>query len=1253
MRNLPIFSILSIAALLISACETSRPFYVKHERNWTAHQLPDAKALAHTVFLIGDAGEPDLDPLEANFQLLKKHLDAAGKNSTTIFLGDNIYPAGLLPEDHPDRAESESYLDAQLDMLADYPGEVYFIPGNHDWNKMSPGGLAAVKRQERYIEKYLGDKKTFYPKDGCGSPKAIEVTDDLTIILFDSQWWLHPWNKEPEMHKGCKVESWEEFETKLAELVDEYDDGNILLCMHHPVHTQGSHGGYFPVKEHIFPLTYLSDELFIPLPVLGSLHPTARYLGISKQDPSHPAYDALIKAVNEATHRKTDLVIASGHEHSLQYFYEDEKHYIVSGSGSKPSYVKRGQDLAFGYEKEGFAKLYYYTDGSVWMEFYAASPKGGRDNLLFRKQLKESRLKAPEDPDLEFEDVRGDLPDSIAYVAAPHYAAGKGKQMWLGRNYRDAWATPVKLPVMNMDQVIGGLYPLKKGGGRQSKTMRLEGSDGKEYVLRGIYKDATLTLPSFAQETLVDSIFQDQMSMDHPYGAKIIPPLAEAAGVYHTNPMFYYVPRQPRLGEFNDEYGDKAFLFEERPAKDRSDVASFGNSEDIVSFREMLRETREEYDHLVDQDQALRSRLFDILIGDWDRHDDQWRWATFKDGEKTLYAPVPRDRDHAFLSFRGFLPWLASRKWAARQLQSFNHDFHDIRGLCFNARFFDRHYLNGQDREAWIAAARKMKESVTDEVIERAVRLWPGPIFQLNGPEIIEKLKARRAILPEVAAEYYDFLAREVDIPGTNEQDRFRVTRMDGGKTRVQVFALDDGKEAGGAWYDRTFDKSETKEVRLYGLKKDDEFLITGSSGPNVLVRVIGGSGEDLVRDDSSVSGGKRTKVYDSEKEENILELGKEGKDLTNDDPYDNRYDRKEFKYPKTLPLVYPGINPDDGFILNVGLTRQLYGFRKDPYRAQHKLLAGYAFATGAVSASYEGDFMQVIGKWDVGVEAAYRAPSYTDNFYGLGNNTDNPNTDREAFDFNRMRYGQILLGTSLKRRFALNTMSFETKLQFIQTDVERTDGRISAPENDVISGLSDADFETKQYAGLQAAFRIDKVDQAMFPTRGLRFNLLGGWNLNLKDTDRDYLNFSTDLSVYYQPFSPFPLTFAVRGGYASNSGDYEFFQANYLGRNLNLRGFRGNRFGGDQAMYGNFEARLKLFNIRSLVLPSKFGITGFYDIGRVWYDGDPDGDAFNDWHKGWGFGMFLFSYDLMTISASIAQSEENSFFELGVGFFF
>lgn len=1249
------FSLGFLALLFFPACQVHQIFYEKGQKAWHSTVLPDTSGLSHTVFLIGDAGEAKLDPLEPNFKLLTRQLRAADTNSTVIFLGDNIYPAGL-PDttDKHKREEAEELLNAQLDMLKGYPGNVFFIPGNHDWNKMSAGGLEAVRREEEYIEEYLDNSKAFYPKGGCGRPKAIEINDDLTIILVDSQWWLHPWHKEEEgIPDDCKMESWEEVEMELTELIDDYDDGNILLCMHHPVHTQGSHGGYFPMGQHLFPLTYFSPNLFVPLPLLGSLHPVVRYLGITRQDPSHPYYQEWINAVEGATYRKQDLVIAAGHEHSLQYFNENEKHYIVSGSGSKDSYLKTGNDLQFGAAREGFAKLYYYRNGEVWLEFLDPEPKRGNDHVIYRKKLKDSELRAPINPDQDFRDAWPEQrPDSVTYIPAPNYQAGKGKRFWLGDNYRDAWNTEVKLPVLNMDTLLGGLHPLRKGGGRQSKTMRLEAADGKQYVLRGLYKNAALTVPEFVQGTVIEDIFQDQMSMDHPFGAEIIAPLADAVGIYHTNPRFFYLPRQPRLGQFNDLFAGEAYLFEERPAKNREDVQSFGQSEKIVSYRKMLKETREHHDHVIDQRHTLRSRLFDILIGDWDRHDDQWRWATFKEGDQRVYRPVPRDRDHAFLAFRGFLPWLFSRKWGpARQLQSFDHDIHDVRGLSFNARFFDRQYLNEMDLDDWLMEAEYIQSTLGDQVIEEAVHRWPEPLYKLNGEEISAKLKSRREILPKVAEEYYRFLARAVDIPGTDERDRFEVTRLEGGKTLVQIYDLNSKGEKKEMWYERTFDRAVTKEIRLYGLKKDDEFIITGKSGPNSLLRIIGGSGEDLVQDQSSVSGGKRTKVYDDINGDNDLQLGREAKNLTNKDPFDNRYDRTDFRYPQTSPLLLAGANPDDGLLLNFGFTRQLPGFRKDPYKTRHTLSGSYALGTGATSFRYQGDFIDRIGKWDITTDLFYRTASYVNNFFGLGNNTANRFPNTNDFDFYRMRYSQLQFTPGLKKRFMVNTMQVGVNLQYSHTHVKRIDNRISAAENDVVSGLSDTDFDVKRYAGVQVNYLINKVDHAQNPSQGIRLNLTSGWNLNVNERDKDYFYFSSDLTFYFQPLGPFPLILAARGGYAANWGEYEFFQANYLGRRNNLRGFLRNRFGGDQAAYLNLEGRLKLFRLKSRILPSDFGIFGFYDRGRVWYEGDDAGS--DQWHEGYGGGIYFFAYELMTLSTGISKSVEGSFFEAKVGFFF
>jgi hypothetical protein len=1238
-------------SLFFTSCETARPFYDNDEKQWSENTLPPASRLEFTVFLMGDAGEADLNPLEPNFRFLQSQLQEADENSAIVFLGDNIYPAGLVPEDHPERKQAEALLNAQLDLLKDFKGAPYFIPGNHDWNRMSAGGREAVQRQAKYIEDYLDNKKVYYPKDGCGDPKDIQLSDHLTLILLDSQWWLHDWEAEPEMNKGCDIKSRADFERELSEMIDENDDDNILIALHHPIYTQGSHNGHFPLKEHIFPLTYLSDGLLIPLPGLGSLHPLVRYLGISRQDKTNPVYNDLIEAIKRSIKDQDDIVFASGHEHALEYFYEDDHHFVVSGAGSKHSYLKKGYDLQFGYEKEGFSKLYYYQDGSVWLEFWAAPRGSDQGTLIFRKMLKDKDLQAPVDPEDSFETIWEDLADSVGYIAAPNYEASKSKRFWLGRNYRDAWTAGLQLPVLNMDEKLGGLRPIKKGGGLQSKSLRLEAADGKQYVLRSIYKDASLILPEFARNTVIDTIFQDQMSMDHPYGALIIGPLADAVGVYHANPQYYYLPAQPRLGDFNDIFAHEAYLFEERPAGNREDVASFGRPEDIDSYRKMLKNIRDEHDHLIDQDQTLYSRLFDIYIGDWDRHDDQWRWAVFEKDDKKFYSPIPRDRDHAFLSFRGILPYIASRKWAARQLHSFNHDIHDIRGLSFNARHFDRAYLNEQDLSDWLRIANDMKTRLTDKVIEEAVRQWPDTLYTLNGKEIIAKLKSRRDKLPEFAQELYEFVAKEVDVRGTDKRERFEVTRLPGGKTQVIVLAVNKEREIKDTLYQRLFDQTYTKEIRLFGLKGDDAFFISGESGPNSLLRIIGGPDEDVIRDESKVAGGKRTRVYDLAKEDNEIDLGQEAKDKTSDDPKENEYDRLAFKYPKTMPLIIPGNNPDDGFSLGLGFIRTLHGFRKSPYKTKHQLQLSYAFATEAAKILYVGDFIERIGSLDLLMNLEAFAPTFVNNYFGLGNNT--VYTDQDDLNFNRLRYGRIRINPALKKRFALNTQQVVLGLHYTLTDPTRNVGRISDPSFDNLSGLSDEDYQPHHYAGLRFSYHIDKVDTKFYPKSGLRFNVGGSWNMDVEDTGRNYLDFNTDLSFYYTPFSPFPLTLAFRGGYAANFGEYEFFQANYLGRRTNLRGYRAERFGGDKAMYLNSEVRLQLFKIRGFVLPMNVGVIGFYDTGRVWHEADPEGEDFNQWHPGWGGGIFLSPYDLIAFSGMYTKSDEWDFIEVKLGFFF
>jgi len=188
--------VLAFCILLLSACSTTKKTYTTaSDKNGIHLKLPSDGKI-ETLFLIGDTGtDKNYNTVQVYlFKQLKQSLKAAGENASIVFLGDNIYPAGLPEKGNSKRNAAEKKLNTQLELLSDLNCESYFIPGNHDWNLMSAGGLEAVKRQEKYIEQfYKGNQIEFYPNEGCGDPVVKKIATNLYYVFIDTQWWLQNW----------------------------------------------------------------------------------------------------------------------------------------------------------------------------------------------------------------------------------------------------------------------------------------------------------------------------------------------------------------------------------------------------------------------------------------------------------------------------------------------------------------------------------------------------------------------------------------------------------------------------------------------------------------------------------------------------------------------------------------------------------------------------------------------------------------------------------------------------------------------------------------------------------------------------------------------------------------------------------------------------------------------------------------------------------------------------------------------------
>ena len=514
-------------------------------------------------------------------------------------------------------------------------------------------------------------------------------------------------------------------------------------------------------------------------------------------------------------------------------------------------------------------------------------------------------------------------------------------------------------------------------------------------------------------------VVQDQISASHPYGAFVVPYMAEDAGIYHTNPKAVYIPDDPRFGKYREDFANTVCLYEERPSRNWKDAAHFGNSKKIVNTTKVLEKLQDDNDNRVDQEFVLRNRLFDLFIADWDRHEDQWRWASFKEKKGTMYRPIPRDRDQAFFVNQGRIPRIASRKWAMPKFQGFDHDLKNVPGFMFNARYFDRSFLNGLERQDWLNMAEQLKTRLTDSSIESAINQWPDSVYQLTGQEVSDKLKSRRDKLTDFAISHYEFLAREVDVVGSDKRERFELERKDGGQSVLKVYKLKKDGTNGKELYSRTFYRKETKEIRLYGLGGKDDFRVFGQADKAIKTRIIGGDGKDHFSDESKVRGfARKTLVYDTRKG-NSIEKGREIKKLTSNRPDVNAYDRRAFKYNLTMPLAIAAFNPDDGVFLGAGVLRTTHGFRKSPYKSRHLLIGRIALATGAFDFRYDGIWNEVIGPFDLRATIDVEGPNYALNYFGYGN--ESVYNQENGIDYYRVRFDNVLSRIMLRKRFGEN----------------------------------------------------------------------------------------------------------------------------------------------------------------------------------------------------------------------------------------
>ena len=827
--------------------------------------VPDPPAVDAVVFLLGDAGAAveGRSPLLAALQADVERWSAALARDSAVsiaYLGDLVYPDGVRDRDHPEFATDSARLWSQIGLVGGPAAREHatlglFVTGNHDWgNSSGDAGLDRIGNLGAQLAsaRNSGHFVTLLPAAGDPGPVVRDLRRNVRIAFFDTHWFLQ--ERDPAARAG--------FFDRLAASLDGARDREMILVSHHPYYSAGPHGAIVP--------GYHTGGIAYALKKAGAL----------VQDLNSPAYLDLLAGLRRTfeASRKPPLVYAGGHDHSLQVLTGagdfDPRFVVVSGAGSKVSSIQMGPGLVWGGSRPGYMMLVFRKDDAVDLfvvggdeqrlecdgsdaEIAQCMAEGANAfEIVYSASLlgpsKRPRELTPVLPDtvvpgtpwwtdeariVTADSAEGGAPepapvavparvllhgtDSVTTTTGRAYSAGRIRRLLAGDLNRHLWRVPVRLPVLDLDSVAGGLHPTEIIGGKQTVGLRFAGRDGLEYDFRPVVKQPRV-LPRWVRNGPISDLLEDQMAGQMPFAAVVVSALEDALDVTAPQPVPVVMPNDPRLGQYRAMFAGRVGLFAVHADERSGDRRGFGGYSRIVGSEVAFDTVRKDPAHAFDAESYLRIRLLDFVVGDWDRHAGQWRWGRELAEGRTIWRPIPEDRDWAFGRIDGFTAAVARVVYP--RYVGFSDELPPVMLLARSGREVDRTVLSQLERDDFAAAARDVEAALSDSAIEAAVAHLPAPYVALEHDRLVGGIRARRQALAGYTGQYYRYLAREVEVHAyAGSRDVAEFTRLTEARARLTVRSgVREGRE-GRVTFERVIDGRDTRRVRLYVDEREDQ----------------------------------------------------------------------------------------------------------------------------------------------------------------------------------------------------------------------------------------------------------------------------------------------------------------------------------------------------------------------------------------------------------------------------------------------
>ncbi len=802
-------------------------------------------------------------------------------------------------------------------------------------------------------------------------------------------------------------------------------------------------------------------------------------------------------------------------------------------------------------------------------------------------------------------------------VPGKNYAASGFQTFLLGNDWRKLWTTPVKIKELDLNKFDGGMLPVKKVTGTGSNYLLFKSKNGNYWKFSLLNIEPEKIFPKEILENAAGKILNDQICIVNPFAPLITNNIINGIDSSDFKSILIYLPDNGTLGKFQNEFGGSPGILRNKNKCLDTSV--------VINTQNLLKKIEDGSNEIIDSKSYLKERLIDIFLGEWSRGEDKWCWEENEKNGIKIWSPIAKERVLAFSKINGIVGKSASE--IVPQLCSFDKDYPDIEKITWSGRFLDRRILTGIDKYTWDSVTNHLYSKLTDSLIINSVNKLPPEDIKIAGQELKEFIISRRNKLPQISSDYYTLINKVADIYSAAINDSAEVKRLNDNFTKVSLFRINSAnpEKIPERYFKKIFNNNITDEIRIHLGKGDDKAIVKGKVDSGPLVRIIGGSGKDVLEDSSIVKGHflsfipipsaeVKTEFYDTNDDTKFIT----GSSTTISSIEERDNESGSDKNQKVRDrghewLFLPEFSYDEnnGFVFGGGPLLYKYDFGYSPYKYRMSLTASYSTRSQTINIFYDGNFYSWINKSKVHINFK-KSELELIKFFGYGNETAF-NSGLDSKDYYRMV--QKLVGFYPDISFGLSG-NYSYSLGF-----SLENSNVSLNNSDTLLH----NFPYGRYgigrfniAGVNLSLEYNTGDEIYNSYKGYHIHFKQEYYPKLLDNRSSFTKTDLDLRYFFTWHFLSETTLALRGGGEKIWGKFPLFKSVFLGGDKNLLGFSRERFAGNADLYGQLELRFLIKELEVL-LKEKLGMSLFTETGRVFSN---SGNS-KKWHPSYGFGFW------------------------------